>query len=413
MSDAFQKSLEKYADIIVNIGLNLKKHQRLNISAGIPDIELVRQVAIKAYQLGVPYVDVRWADERLTRIRFDNADPESLTEVPNWLIAREHEYGERGDALLSISSSDPNLLEGVDPALIGKYRKAIAQKYEPTYKYLDQNTQNWCVVSTATPAWAKKVFPGIPVEQAQEKLWEAIFDACRVHLDDPVKAWRDHADRLHRQCDYLNGKKFTGLHYKAPGTDLTLGLPENHIWIGASSTTVGGIEFLPNLPTEEVFCMPHREKAEGYISSSMPLILSGNMIDAFTLTFENGRVSKVTAKQGEEHIRRLLETDENASHLGEVALVPDSSPISQRRHLFYNTLFDENASCHLALGSAYRYNLTGGSEMSKEQFIAAGGNDSLIHVDFMVGSNQMDIDGIHADGTHEPVMRLGEWAVSL
>lgn len=410
MNDAFQKSLEKYADIIVNIGLGLKKEQRLTITAGLPDAELVRLVAKKAYQLGVPFVDVRWIDEKLQRIRFENSNPDHLTEVANWIIAREHEYGERGDATLSFHSSDPNLLEGISPDLIGKYRKAISQKFEPTYKYIDNNTQNWCVVSTATPAWAKKVFPDLPVEQAQEILWEAIFDACRVNVADPVKAWREHAEKLHQHCDYLTNKKYTALHYKAPETDLTLGLPQNHIWVGASSTTVGGIEFIPNLPTEEVFCMPHREKAEGYVTSSRPLILSGTMIDEFTLTFENGRATKVTAKQGEENIRKLLETDENASRFGEVALVPDSSPISQRKHLFYNTLFDENASCHLALGSAYRYNVEGGSAMTKEQFIAAGGNDSLIHVDFMIGSNQMDIDGIRADGTREAIMRNGEWA---
>jgi len=410
MNADFQTSLEKYADIIVNIGLNLKKEQRLNISAGLPDADLVRLVAKKAYQLGVPYVDVRWIDERLTRIRLEHSNPGHLTEVPKWLIDREHEYGERGDALLSFASSDPNLLEGLSPDLIGTYRKALSQKFEPTFKYMDNNTQTWCVVSTATPAWAKKVFSNLPVEQAQEKLWEAIFDACRANLADPVVAWREHVQKLHGQCHYLNERKYTSLHYRAPGTDLKLGLPQNHQWIGASSTTVSGIEFIPNLPTEEVFCLPHREKAEGHVTSSRPLILSGTLIDSFTLTFENGRVSKVTARQGEEHIRKLLETDESASRLGEVALVPDSSPISRRNHLFYNTLFDENASCHLALGSAYRYNMVGGSEMSKEEFIAAGGNDSLIHVDFMVGSDKMDIDGIREDGSVEPVMRQGEWA---
>ena len=409
MNETFHKSLEKYADIIVNIGLNLKKEQRLNIAAGLLDADLVRLVAKKAYQLGSPFVDVRWIDERLTRIRFENSKPEHLTEVPKWQIDREHEYGSRGDALLSFASQDPNLLEGISPDLIGKYRKALSEKYEPVYKYMNENTQTWCVVSTATPAWALKVFPDPPVEQAQEKLWAAIFDACRVNLADPVKAWREHAEKLHRQCAYLNNKKYAALHYKAPGTDLTLGLPQNHIWVGASSTTVGGIEFIPNLPTEEVFCLPHREKAEGYVTSSRPLILSGTMIDAFTLTFENGRVTKVTAKQGEENIRKLLETDESASRLGEVALVPDSSPISRRNHLFYNTLFDENASCHLALGTAYRYNMEGASEMTKEQFTAAGGNDSLVHVDFMIGSNQMNIDGIHEDGSREAIMRSGEW----
>ncbi|MFN8435668.1 MAG: aminopeptidase [Anaerolineales bacterium] len=410
MNESFQTSLEKYADIIVNIGLNLHKEQRLNIAAGLPDAELVRLVAKKAYQVGSPFVDVRWIDERLTRIRFENSKPEHLVEVPQWQIDREHEYGSRGDALLSFASQDPNLLEGISADLIGKYRKAISEKYEPVAKYRNENTQTWCVVSTATPAWAQKVFPNLPVEQAQEKLWEAIFDACRVNTADPVQAWREHAEKLHRQCDYLNEKRYTGLHYKAPGTDLTLGLPDNHLWIGASGKTKNGIEYIPNLPTEEVFSMPHREKAEGYVTSSRPLILSGAMIDEFTLTFQNGRVSKVTAKQGEENIRKLLETDENASRFGEAALVPDSSPISQRKHLFYNTLFDENASCHLALGTAYRYNVKGGTSMTKEEFMSAGGNDSLIHVDFMIGSNQMDIDGIRADGSREAIMRKGEWA---
>ncbi|HMV28156.1 MAG TPA: aminopeptidase [Anaerolineales bacterium] len=410
MNETFQTSLEKYADIIVNIGLNLHKEQRLNIAAGLPDAELVRLVAKKAYQLGSPFVDVRWIDERLTRIRFENSKPEHLVEVPQWQIDREHEYGSRGDALLSFASQDPNLLEGISPDLIGRYRKAISEKYEPVAKYRNENTQTWCVVSTATPAWAQKVFPSLPVEQAQEKLWEAIFDACRVNTVDPVQAWREHAQKLHRQCDYLNEKRYAGLHYKAPGTDLTLGLPDNHLWIGASGKTQNGIEYIPNLPTEEVFSMPHREKTEGYVTSSRPLILSGTMIDEFTLTFENGRVNKVTAKQGEENIHKLLETDENASRFGEAALVPDSSPISQRKHLFYNTLFDENASSHLALGTAYRYNVKGGTSMTKEEFIAAGGNDSLIHVDFMIGSDQMDIDGIRADGTREAVMRKGEWA---
>ena len=413
MNDNFQQSLEKYADIIVNVGLNLKKEQRLKITAGLPDIDLVRLITKKAYKLGVPYVDVRWNDEKLIRIRFENSKPEHITEVPNWIVGREHEYGARGDASLSFASSDPNLLEGIDPDLIGKNRKAVSQKFEPTNQYIDSNTVNWCVVSTATPAWARKVFPDLPVEEAQEKLWEAIFDSCRVNMDDPVKAWREHQKSLEMYCRHLTARAYSSLHYTAPGTDLTLGLPQNHLWIGGASTTKGGIEFIPNLPTEEVFCLPHREKAEGYVSSSRPLILSGSMIDSFTLTFEGGRVSKVIAKQGEKLLQKLLETDENASRLGEIALVPDSSPISQRRHLFYNTLFDENASCHLALGTAYRYNMVGATAMTKQEFIAAGGNDSLIHADFMIGSNQMDIDGIHEDGTREPIMRNGEWAINL
>jgi aminopeptidase len=282
-------------------------------------------------------------------------------------------------------------------------------KFDPLRKY--DNMVNWCVVATAAPFWAAKVFPGIPVEEAQAKLWQAIFSVCRIDTPDPVQAWADHVRKLTQYKDYLNAKAYTALHYRGPGTDLTLGLPANQHWSAAQETFKTGITGTVNIPTEEVFAAPHKDKAEGYVSATMPLNMGGILINDFTLTFENGRVSKVTAKQGEADLQKLIETDENAARLGEVALVPHSSPISQSGILFYNTLFDENAACHIALGNAYRISIKGGVDMTEEQFAAEGGNKSLVHTDFMIGSGALDIDGLTADGSREPVMRQGEWTI--
>jgi aminopeptidase len=410
-NENFEQMLEKYADVTVHVGLNLRKGQRLAVRALLDDAPFVRKVTESAYKAGARFVDVLWIDERLTRIRFEHADPESITDVPDWTYDRNLEYYQRGDALLGISSSDPDLLNGINPDLIAKNRKAIAEKYEPLRKY--DNDFNWCVVSTASPSWAKKIFPDLSVEQAQAKLWEAIFSACRIDTPDPVQAWKDHTNKLAKYKDHLNAKRYTALHYKAPGTDLTVGLPEKHIWGGADATYKNGITCIPNLPTEEVFTTPHKNKVDGVVKSTFPLNLMGVLIEDFSVTFENGRAVKVTAKKGEDDLRKLIETDENAGRLGECALVPNSSPIGQRGHLFYNTLFDENASCHLALGNSYRESIEGGPDMTQEEFASQGGNKSLIHVDFMIGSSEMNIDGIKEDGTREPVLRSGEWAFDV
>jgi len=410
-NETFDQMLEKYADVTVHVGLNLRKGQRLMIQALLDDAPFVRKVSESAYKAGARYVDVLFNDEKLSRIRFEHADPESITEVPDWMFARSEEYYQRADATLSISSSDPDLLNGINPDLIAKNRKSRAEKYDPLRKY--DNDYNWCVVATASPSWAKKIFPEMPLEQAQSKLWEAIFSACRIDADDPVQAWKDHTDKLIKYRDYLNTKRYLSLHYTAPGTDLTIGLPDKHFWEGGGGTFRNGIFCIPNLPTEEVFSMPHKDKVDGVVKSTFPLNLMGVLIEDFSITFENGRAIKVTAKKGAEDLRKLIETDENACRLGECALVPNSSPIGQRGHLFYNTLFDENASCHLAFGSAYRYSIAGGPDMTEEEFAAHGGNKSLIHVDFMIGSGEMTIDGICADGTREPVMRAGEWAFNV
>lgn len=407
----FDQLLSKYADVVVRIGLNLRKGQRLLLRGILDDAPLMRKVTESAYKAGAVYVEPIYTDERITRIRFEHADPESLTEVPNWMLTRYEEYYERMDAELAIHSSDPELLSGIDPELIAKNRKATMQKFEPLRKY--ENSTNWCVVATASPAWAQKVFPDVPAKEAVDKLWEEIFASCRIHTADPVAAWQEHVENLKKYRDYLNAQKFTALHYKAPGTDLTIGLPGNHLWQGAQAEFKNGITGIPNLPTEEVFTTPHKDKVDGTVTSTMPLNYSGVLIEDFSLTFENGRAVKVTAKKGEETLKKLIETDENAARLGECALVPNSSPISQRKILFYNTLFDENASCHIAIGNSYRDTIVGGEDMTEEEFAAAGGNKSLTHVDFMIGSDKLDIDGVKADGSRVPVFRKGEWVVKV
>ena len=404
----FDQMLGKYADVVVRIGLNLRKGQRLLIRAILDDAPLVRKVTESAYRAGAVFVDVLYTDERLTRIRLEHADPESLTEVPNWTLARYEEYYQRMDAELAISSADPELMAGIASDLIATYRKAISEKLEPLRKY--ENCTNWCVVSTASPAWAKKVFPELSVKDAQEKLWGEIFASCRIDTSDPIAAWSNHVNNLKRYREYLNNQHFAALHVKGPGTDLTVGLPEKQLWQGAQAEFKNGIIGIPNLPTEEVFTTPHKDKVNGTVTATLPLNYSGALIEDFSLTFENGRAVKLTANKGKETLQKLIETDENACKLGEVALVPNSSPIGQRGILFYNSLFDENASCHIALGNSYRDTIIGGEDMTNEEFEAQGGNKSLIHTDFMIGSPQMDIDGIKQDGRREPVMRAGEWA---
>jgi aminopeptidase len=408
----FDRMLQKYADVTVNIGLNIRKGQCLSIRGILEDAPFIRKVVESAYKAGAKYVDVLWIDEKIQRLFFEYANSENIEIIPEWLLHRYEEYYERGDAELAVFSLDPNLLDGIDSELIARNRKARAEKLlEPLRKY--ENVANWCVVATATPSWARKVFPDMPVEEAQDKLWEAIFSACRIDVPDPVGAWEAHTNKLIEYKDYLNAKRYTGLHYKGPGTDLRIGLPANHIWMGAQESFKNGITCTVNIPTEEVFTAPHKDQADGVVTATRPLNLAGVLVDEFSVTFENGHAVKVTAKKGEVDLRKLIETDENAGHLGEVALVPHSSPISQRGQLFYNTLFDENAASHIAFGNAYRNTISGGEDMAEEEFAAKGGNKSLIHTDFMIGSAELDIDGIRDDGSPEPVMRTGEWAFDV
>jgi aminopeptidase len=385
----------------------------LFILAGIHDYPLVRLITQSAYQAGARYVDVLWVDEEITHIHLKNALPAALTEIPNWQSNAALEYAENDDALLAIASRNPDAFSDVDPERVSAFQTADLKKWEKFYDYIMRDAVNWSAVSFPTKEWASKIFPYVTKEEAVNQLWEAIFQTCRIDQPDPVGAWQTHIADLKKRSEYLNAKRFSALHYEAPGTNLTVGLPERHYWQSAQMTAENGIEFTANLPTEEVFTMPHKDRVNGTVRSSRPLVIAGNVIEDFVLTFENGKVTQISAKKGEEHLKKLIETDEGARSIGEVALVPNSSPISQRGHLFYSTLFDENAASHIAIGRAYRMSMSGGQEMTEEEFQASGGNFSLTHNDFMIGSDQMDIDGICLDGTREPVMRSGEWAFEV
>jgi aminopeptidase len=409
----FSQALQKYADVIVRVGLNLRAGQKLFIIAGIFDYPLIRLVAASAYRAGARYVDVLWEDEGTLHVHLKNAPENALSEIPGWRLQAALEFVESGDALLGISSKNPDVFSDVDPERVSIHQTATLKVLEPFYDFIMRDAINWCGVSSPTKEWATKIFPDVTEKQAVEKLWEAIFQACRVDQPDPVSAWQKHITDLKKHSEYLNAKRYTALYYHAPGTDLTVGLPERHFWLAAQSKAENGIEFTANLPTEEVFTMPHKDKVNGKVSASRPFVVSGNIVEDFTLVFENGKITSFTANKGEEILKRLIETDEGSRRIGEVALVPHSSPISRRGHLFYNTLFDENAASHLAIGRAYRFTMKGGNEMTEEEFQANGGNFSLTHNDFMIGSDKMDIDGICDDGTREPIMRAGEWAFDV
>ncbi|MGG2093990.1 aminopeptidase [Bacillus sp. S13(2024)] len=407
---SFEQTLEKYAALAVNVGVNIQPGQTLNIGAPIEAAPFVRLVTKKAYESGAKHVYVDWVDENLTRLKFDLAPEEAFSEFPAWKARAREELAKEGAAFLSIYAENPDLLKGVDPKRIASANKAAGEAMKAVREYMMADKVSWCVISVPTTEWAAKVFPDVPEEEQVAKLWDAIFQATRANLENPVQAWNEHNGNLHTKVDYLNDKHYKALYYKGPGTDLTIELPEKHLWVGAGSINEKNVPFMANIPTEEVFTMPLKTGVNGYVTSKKPLVYAGNVIDNFTLTFENGRIVDFKAEAGEETLKHLIETDEGSHFLGEVALVPHDSPISNTNILFYNTLFDENASCHLAIGNAYAFNLDGGKTMSKEEFTENGANSSITHVDFMIGSAELDIDGITADGTHEPIFRKGNWA---
>ncbi|WP_079528530.1 aminopeptidase [Halobacillus hunanensis] len=409
-----QEQLEKYAELALRTGVNLQENQKLMINSTVEGAPFTRIVARKAYEMGAEDVHIVWADDELTRLRYEYADVETLKEVPDWQKDMFSYFGEKGAAILSIRSTDPDLLKGIDAGKVAAATKARSEAMTKFRDFTMNDRIQWSIVSIPIPAWAQKIFPGESEEKAVEKLWEQIFSIVRVDKNDPVAAWEDHNQTLIKAKQFLNKKKYSKLIYKAPGTDLEVELPNNHIWKGGASQTVeGNVPFNPNMPTEEVFTAPHKYGVNGQVSSTKPLNYGGNVIDHFTLTFKDGKVVDFKAEEGEETLQHLLDTDEGSTRLGELALVPHESPISQSGLIFYNTLYDENASCHLALGKAYPNNVEGGSDMSEEELDQSGVNHSLSHVDFMMGSDELDIDGVLEDGTTEPVMRKGSWAISF
>lgn len=406
----FDAKLEKYAELIVKVGLNVQEGQKVVVRAGHNTVKLVRKIARFAYQAGSPLVTIVWADEQINKIRHEFAPRDSFDQIAAWKYAGIAQEIREGAAYLQVSGADPELLSGVDPVAVATTRQTVSKHYRPIGELQGQSFTQWNLVCPPTPDWAKRVFPEISVEDAEEKLWETVFHLCRLDTEDPVATWKAHLADLKQRREYLTAKQYSALHFRAPGTDLEVGLPENHIWMGGGSKSANQTDYVANIPTEEVFCLPHRDKVNGTVASTKPLSYYGSMIENFSLTFKDGKVVELSAEKGEDVLREMVNTDEGASFLGEVALVTHGSPISQSNITFLNTLYDENASCHLALGRAYKFNLKGGPEMSNDEFFAAGGNNSNIHVDFMFGSGKMDVDGITADGNREPVMRGGEWA---
>ncbi|RKN62083.1 aminopeptidase [Paenibacillus ginsengarvi] len=406
----FQQKLENYAELIVKIGANVQKGQTLMVQASLDSAELTRCVVKKAYEAGAYSVKVRWSDDDTSRIAYDLAPEESFLEEPKWTAGEKIELAEKGAAFVTITSADPDLLKGVSQQKMLHANKTTRQALAPYSALARAFKISWNLATTPSKAWAAKVFPDVPEEEQVQRLWDAIFQMVRADQPDPLALWDEHIRQLKRRAFYLNEKQYQKLHYVGPGTDLTIELPKNHIWLGGSKQNEQGTWFVPNLPTEEVYTAPMRTGVNGTVASTKPLSYSGNIIDGFTFTFENGRVVDVTAAQGEETLRGLIDTDEGARYLGEVALVPHHSPISDSNILFYKTLFDENASCHLAVGSAYTACIEGGVGMTPEQIQEQGLNVSMAHTDFMVGSGELDIYGITADGTKEPVFLKGNWA---
>jgi aminopeptidase len=411
---SFEQNLEKYANLAVRIGVNVQQGQTLVIYAPIGSAELTRIIARKAYEAGVKNVYVDWRDDELSHIKYTLAPDEAFTEYPMWRVKGMEELAEGGAAFLTIHAPNPDLLKDIDPKRIATANKTGAEALHKYRSYLMADKACWSIIAVPTEEWAKKVFPELnSTEEAMDKLWDIIFEVTRIDLEDPIQAWKEHRDKLTMASAYLNAKQYHKFIYEAPGTNLTIELTENHIWAGGSAISEQGTLFSPNMPTEEVFSMPRKDGVNGIVRSTKPLNYGGKVIDNFSLTFENGSVVAFTAETGYETLKLLLDTDEGARRLGEVALVPHHSPISQTNLIFYDTLFDENASSHLALGKAYPFNISNGPAMSEAELSMYGVNNSLVHVDFMIGSAEMNVDGVTKDGKREPLIRNGNWAAVM
>ncbi len=403
--------LDKYAEIIVKIGANVQNGQKVWINTTTDSLPLVHRIAEKAYKLGASDVHIKLSDDRLSRLHAQYQDTETYSHVPKWLVDERNDYLDNNVVFIHILSSSPNLFAGIDSEKLGAVAKNVGEAFKYYRSRIMTDANSWTIASYPSADWAKLVFPEEKDEEkAKEKLLDAILKTVRIDKEDPVKAWEEHYNNLSKRAKYLNEKSFKALHYTSNGTDLTVGLPQNHVWLAAGSENSKGTAFLPNMPTEEVFTCADKYNINGYVSNKRPLSYQGNIIDDFKLTFKDGKVVDFEAKKGYDILKQLLDTDEGAKSIGEVALVPHDSPISNSGILFYQTLFDENASNHLALGAAYPTNVKGGKDMSEEELEKAHINQSITHVDFMIGDKEMDIDGINADGSITPVFRKGNWA---
>jgi aminopeptidase len=412
--EKYESYLEPYAELIVKVGLNLQPGQNLIINGKSPSAApLVRAVTKSAYQNQCRVVKVVWVDSELVKIRCQYADPDSLTEFNFPQIQAIIDCIEQDYVYLVIQGNDPEIFNDVEPDAIGIVNKSLYQNALPIQKHIGKGNIQWAIANLPTVNWSKRVFPEDDHPTSLDKLWKAVIKVCRFDEEDLIGFWRDYLDRLSAYAAYLNEKKYQTIILKGPGTDLEVGLPKDHIWLAARLESQDGVPYSANLPTEEVFTINHRDQVNGYVKSTRPLNYSGMHINEFSLTFKDGVVQDVSAETGEDLLKKLLSFDKNANRLGEIALVSHQTPISKSGIIFKEIMYDENASSHLALGNAYRFNIEGGRELSDEEFEKAGGNNSNIHADFMIGSGEMDVDGVFADGNVEPIMRAGEWAIEV
>jgi aminopeptidase len=407
----FDQKLDRLAEVAIRVGLNLREGQELFLTAPTDALPLVRRITEHAYKAGAKYVTTILADDALALARFQYAPDSSFDYAPGWFYDAVAAAFKSGAARMAITGANPALLSGQDPQKVSRANVAVSKAYKPAMELITRHEINWTIVASATPAWAELVFPGEPEELAIGKLWDAIFSTSRITGDDPVADWKQHGENLKRRVDLLNAKRFHSLRFFTPdgATDLTVGLADQHLWAGGGTTAGNGIYCQPNIPTEECFTTPHKDRVHGVVSASKPLSHQGTLIENIRCRFEAGRIVEVTASKGEEAIQKLIATDDGARRLGEVALVPHSSPIAQSGILFWNTLFDENAASHIALGQAYSTCIINGETMSNDQLAKLGANESLIHVDWMIGGPTMNVDGLSASGSAEPLMRHGDW----
>lgn len=403
------KRLDRLAEVAVRVGLGLKPGQEVIVTAPLEALALSRRITEQAYKAGASLVTTLFTDEEATLIRFRNGREETFDTAASWLYEGMADAYKKGAARLAIVGEDPSLLANEDPEKVSRANRARSKAYMPALSLIAGFDINWTIVSAATPAWAKAMFPTDPEDVAVAKLWDAIFAASRVDAPDPIAAWSEHNANLQTRTRFMNEKRYAALHFKGPGTDLRVGLADGHEWNGGATRAKNGIVCNANIPTEEVFTTPHKDRVDGHVKSTKPLSYQGTLIQDIEVRFEGGRIVESKARTGEAVLGKVLETDEGARRLGEVALVPFSSPISKSGLLFFNTLFDENASSHIALGQSYSKCIVDGGAMSEDELASRGANKSLIHIDWMIGSDQVDVDGITQDGRAETLMRKGEW----
>jgi len=404
-----EEKIDKLANLAVKRGVGLQKGQNLLVTAPIEALPLVKKIAEHAYKEGAHIVTPLFTDSDITLSRFKYAPNESFDSATDWLFNGMGEAFDNNTARMAIAGDDPMLLSEMDPEKVSRANKAMAKAYKPARERITEFKINWNIVSWPGSAWASRVFPDLPLDEAIIKLADAIFDASRASVDDPIQAWDDHNEKLRIKTNWLNDKNFAALKYNGPNTNLIIGLADQHEWMGGASKAQNGIICNPNIPSEEVFTTPHAYKVDGTVSSTKPLSYQGTLIDNIKVTFKDGKIIEAHASKGEEVLHKVLKSDEGASRIGEVALVPHSSPISQSGIIFYNTLFDENAASHIALGQCYSKCFKGDLDLSKEEISKRGGNSSMIHIDWMIGSDQIDVDGIDENGNLEPIFRKGEW----